>query len=360
MQKDMHYYGTYAMARAAGLKRNVAETIATAAQFVDDNAHKGTIEFVGGGSIDKEATAHGAYDINNTVFEKTDQRQVWVPFHFLPGNKGDAFTERLMCQKNSSVAQGMLRHHFRYSASSFFVELLGVTAHVYADTFSHYGFSGVSSRRNRIVNDSFRFYEMDKQSTKKLHQEGRKLKETLASSGFLDNIQSFFAEEFSGALGHGAAVHYPDLPYLIWDFEYEQSGIKSEVRNNQETFHEACCELYKMFEKAGELQKKLSEEGSRRELHEISDTIKSILALHGEEEERANAWRNAALDGKLFSAKEEIPEYNDWNNDFDALDKESEAELVLDTHIFRFFQAAAMHRTYVLRDLLPSYGLVVA
>jgi len=36
MQEDMHYYGTYAMARAAGLKAAHAKVIAYAAQYVDD------------------------------------------------------------------------------------------------------------------------------------------------------------------------------------------------------------------------------------------------------------------------------------------------------------------------------------
>ena len=36
MQYDMHYYGTYAMAAAAGIPKRDAESIATAAQFVDD------------------------------------------------------------------------------------------------------------------------------------------------------------------------------------------------------------------------------------------------------------------------------------------------------------------------------------
>ena len=31
----------------------------------------------------------------------------------------------------------------------------------------------------------------------------------------------------------------------------------------------------------------------------------------------------------------------------------------MDTHIWRFYQAAAVHRTYVLRDLLPKHGLIV-
>ena len=36
MQKDMHFYGVYAMARAAGIKPDSAYTIAYASQFVDD------------------------------------------------------------------------------------------------------------------------------------------------------------------------------------------------------------------------------------------------------------------------------------------------------------------------------------
>ena len=36
MQIDMHFYGIYALARAAGIKPDSAHTIASASQFVDD------------------------------------------------------------------------------------------------------------------------------------------------------------------------------------------------------------------------------------------------------------------------------------------------------------------------------------
>ena len=36
MQLDMHFYGVYALARAAGLKPETAEIVACASQFVDD------------------------------------------------------------------------------------------------------------------------------------------------------------------------------------------------------------------------------------------------------------------------------------------------------------------------------------
>jgi hypothetical protein len=88
MQIDMHYYGTYAMARAAGITREAARVIAIAAQFVDDNAAKESISFRDGGRLDAQATAHQAVYRKNIDLE--DQRRIWVPFHFLPGNQGKA------------------------------------------------------------------------------------------------------------------------------------------------------------------------------------------------------------------------------------------------------------------------------
>ena len=39
-------------------------------------------------------------------------------------------------------------------------------AHVYADTFSHYGFSGVSSRNNKVDGSSFELDVEDKVESK--------------------------------------------------------------------------------------------------------------------------------------------------------------------------------------------------
>ena len=106
MQKDMHYYGTYAMARAAGLAPKVCQTIATAAEFVDDNGDRETIEFPDGGRLDFVPTAHHAADIKN--IDRHDQRLIWVPFHFIPGNQGRTVSERFLCRKDSGIAREMI------------------------------------------------------------------------------------------------------------------------------------------------------------------------------------------------------------------------------------------------------------
>ena len=38
---------------------------------------------------------------------------------------------------------------------------LGITAHVYADTFALYGFSGIGFRRNKVDNASIEFGDLD-------------------------------------------------------------------------------------------------------------------------------------------------------------------------------------------------------
>ena len=107
MQVDMHYYGTYAMARAAGLSPADCRIIVIAAQFVDDNAGKDTIWFADGARLDVDATAHHAFDVAN--IDPEDQRHVWVPFHFIPGNRGTEYTERLICRQDSQVVRELKR-----------------------------------------------------------------------------------------------------------------------------------------------------------------------------------------------------------------------------------------------------------
>ena len=65
MQIDMHYYGVYAMARAAGLTREASGRIATASELVDDNAEEEHVEFGDGGRLDLMPTAHHTLDTEN-------------------------------------------------------------------------------------------------------------------------------------------------------------------------------------------------------------------------------------------------------------------------------------------------------
>ena len=374
MQIDMHYYGAYAMARAAGLKRETAWVVATSAQFVDDNAARSRVTFRDGSRIDTEATAHHPLDLSNR--DDRDQRRVWVPFHFIPGNVGATYTERLKCRMDSGIAREMRDHHLTYADRAFAPHLLGIAAHVYADTFSHYGFSGVSSRGNKVDNGSFRFHEKVEGAdgaTAKLSSEMRDyitgkvasfFGKRGAHGGLLTNIKSWIAEEASGALGHGSVATLPDRPYLVWSFDYERpdavAGIRS-TRNNPVTFLAGCRALHDMFRRFARLRPDV-DTGAGRDFEAIAPRVREILLTQGNEAERVEAWQNAARAGTLFGeAGEAIPAYEGegWNAQWESLDGGDDYGIAMDTHIWRFYQAAALHRTYVLRDLLPKHGLIV-
>ncbi|MCY4458969.1 MAG: hypothetical protein OXC26_00990 [Albidovulum sp.] len=368
MHSDLHYYGTYAMARAAGLLPEVAQTIATAAQFVDDNDDNAqAIAFEDGGRLNIIPTAHPLVHIDNTDLFENDQRTVWLPFHFLPGNYGESISERLVCRKNSEIAQEMVDSCLSLVEKPFGLQIVGIAAHVYADTFSHYGFSGVSSRWNMVNGNSISLKndERDDASEKRFRSKYGSTMEGLRNwrQRLLDRLQSGAAESGTGALGHGAVLKYPDYPYLQWEFSYEHSEwreSKSE-RDNVATFLEACEELHKIFCQIGQ-KKSDTKADDGRDFDDIRAKLIDILRTREtNREKRALVWCEAAVKGDLFAKAEAIRPYrgNHWKNDIEVLKNEQISRLTVNMPVFRFFQAAAIYRTYVLRDLLPKHGLVL-
>lgn len=375
MQIDMHYYATYAMARAAGINSDDARIIATSAQFVDDNVAKSHVEFRDGTRIDQEATAHHPIDLSNR--DDRDQRQVWVPFHFIPGNVGDDYTERLKCRIDSPIIQELRDHHLNYSNRGFTLHLLGITAHVYADTFSHYGFSGVGSRGNRVRHGSFRFHEEVEDaddSTAQLSTEMRQYVMEKANrffknrgdhGGLIPNIKGWLGENLSGALGHGSVATLPDRPYLVWSFDYERSdavaGNRS-VRNNPATYLEGCRALHSMFSRFADMRANAQDGSDSRDFENISSRVQEVLLVQADKNGRIQAWQEAARSGGIFGSRgEEIPEYEgySWNDQWDQLDGSEDYRAAKDLPVWQFYRAAALHRTYVIRDLLPKYELAV-
>ena len=157
MQIDMHFYATYTLARAAGIPSRDAKIIAHAAQYVDDSNSQDIERHPDGGMLYLIATAHHPFKAAwDSWVDHNEQRRVWVPFHFLPGGSGDTLEEKLLCIADSQIARKMIEHHIDVAAGNcpFGLQLLGIAAHVYMDTFAHYGFSGIGSRYNLVMEDS--------------------------------------------------------------------------------------------------------------------------------------------------------------------------------------------------------------
>ena len=123
MQKDVHFYLTYALCRKSGIPAKDARTIAWADQYTDELT---------------KADLHGMQTQSDT-FGNWDDRQiqlsVLVPFHFVPGNdrkhpwKTTRDSKRVQTLVNLALETGNLFQ-------------LGIALHALQDTFSHEGFSG--------------------------------------------------------------------------------------------------------------------------------------------------------------------------------------------------------------------------
>ena len=121
MQKDFHFYLTYALARRVGIPARTAQEIAWADQYTDDLT---------------EADLHGIQTQSAILGNWSDrqiQLSVLVPFHFIPG--GDR-RHPWMTTRNSLRA----KHLVQNALSDVFQ--LGIALHGLQDTFSHENFSG--------------------------------------------------------------------------------------------------------------------------------------------------------------------------------------------------------------------------
>jgi len=243
MQIDFHHGGTYVIARFAGFGHREAETIAYCSQYVDDATNSGAIRFNNGAMYSRISSAHKMLDYRN--FEKLANHFVWIPFHFLPGNGGrragenpaGSFVEKIVCRPDSFVAREMVGSCIQEKDAPYGLHRLGISMHVYADTWAHQGFAGVNHEINEV--------------------------QTLVDSGhpdpgFTNKLKDFFGDAFDETvsrfvggtlpLGHGPALSFPDRPYLSWHYRDSRGQIVR--RDNTEIFLEAAdgmCRAMQQF-----------------------------------------------------------------------------------------------------------------
>ena len=146
--------------------------------------------------------------------------------------------------------------------------LTGVVLHAYADTFAHYGFSGTSSVLNKVKNIKIlnALYRNDEHDVKALlakhGSDGsddrydvtsfrRRYWREVGNTSFLGRlwrcIKRESLESVSRALGHAAALTYPDISWLSFQLTYDNG--RAQVRNNPKSFMCFLKETYQLFNK---------------------------------------------------------------------------------------------------------------
>jgi hypothetical protein len=349
MQVDMHFYGTYAIARIAGFSSDQARTIATAAEFVDEAVAAEPVEMNGLTYVLPVVSAHRMYDLaeNSNVM---DQWRVWLPFHFLPGGYGNRVADRVVCawgEPDNVAVESIIKLALDQKVQRHDLHMLGIVTHVLQDTYAHYGFSGFATDRNRI-----------RQST---------LVSPIDDFGDLLNVlwgKASGALAEGSRLGHASVSTCPDIPHLSWRFRYEERpaipvDYDLENRDNQHSFYLSCTRLHALYRAflagAGSIGEP---DGHAAFAPQAEASIKAILAGDDNDKDgRSELWRERIEADGLFpvSRDDRDLQYDDAGWRFDIMRNNAVAAT---THAYQFNQAAARYLDHVHNQVLPGLGIL--
>ena len=348
MQTDFHHAVTYALARLAGFSKDEAAIIGYAAQYVDDAVEEGTIVFDNGALYSRTASAHKMLDYRN--LEMLKNSTCWVPFHFLPGNGGlpaeknpeGPFINKLITVPNSPVAQDMIRACIADRSSAYALHRLGISMHVYADTWAHQGFAGVS----HVVNNA----------TDITDESGK------PDTRVMTKLQNFFINN-ALPLGHGCVLSNPDRPWMVWAYT---NGLGQRIeRNNPRDYIEASDAMVKAMQRfrAGDPDANVPGISDK----DKETLLKLFMGIKVEEEmPRHQAWCDMLTRGAFGFADK--PVYvpkgpGSWKHAAlgDVEDGKATFSPAFVTSNWKMFHDALMaHRFDVIYRVLPRFGILIA
>jgi hypothetical protein len=352
MQIDFHHTVTYVTARLAGFKHGQADIIAHAAQYVDDATSSGPVYFENGAIFSRISSAHEMVDVRN--LQKLANQQAWLPFHFLPGNDGlgpgqnpeGSFVRKIICKPDSPIARKMVRQAILDQDKPYGLHRLGVTLHVYADTWAHQNFAGLHHEINEVEDPV----------------------ET-GSSGVFDSvgdrIKLDMIDDIAPALGHGRAYVLPDMPFLAWKYK---NGHGEEIRrHNTDEFCEAADQLCRAMQQYRERDPNFSAPGiGNKDMHRIQDLFGAIKKENAEKRHRD--WLQSIREGVFSFGSEEVfyagKSDGSWKGDALGTSEDQRQypwkKHFLESNWKLFHDAIQVHRLYVVHDLLPQYGICAA
>lgn len=334
MQSDMHYCATFCMAVAAGIEVATAKRIATASQWVDELLLPDHVLC----DLESEAVSMFArlLPFHGSVPVPQDNTKGYPQFlfHFFPGCTGNTPESQWICVKDSQAVRRLLQLHAMRirQGQEDAPELAGIAAHVYLDTFSHYGFVGFSHPMNRVDLDSVSLGIRDLlvfEQVRSKWERGRKKHRQAAK------------------LEHGriSVGPFPDLPFLKWTFLYQDG--RREWRDNSQLFLEACQKLYLFF---SGIAHDLGGPGKPVPFEVFRQQIEHVIHTEALHKERQLLWTQQAQNGIFSDGKSLMlppcPKPASPN-----------AGAAAPKSMDLFLSALEQHYESVMRDVLPQYGV---
>lgn len=248
MQKDFHYYATYAAAILAGYTHEESLAICYSDQLTD-LCSKSFLSKLGGPlSAATTQLAMEMADAGTDMISRQDITRIWASFHFLPydlnvARKGCSklylHKYSLICNPNSDLVVETV------NLGKISLQATGIAMHVLADTWAHRYFAGTPSL---VINntDSW-FFE--------LLPEGEGFRERRITfrhnptapddleKGVYTNSLFQASENAIMNLGHGRAGHLPDYSFIRYKYLPAWGDYEEVIKDNPRDYYMAFCQM---------------------------------------------------------------------------------------------------------------------
>lgn len=326
MNIDFHYYVIHYLCNLSGFSEKDAHTVAYASQFVDHNILAYHIKT-------PRELYYSIPTQNYGFWDEYFPKEVYIPFHFFPGDpskardlREDGRENRLCCTQNSPRVKQLLikalksRDLFR----------IGIALHTFADSWAHQNFSGLVEDWNRLDQRSL-----------------------------------------VPAIGHAQAFRKPDQPLLVWE---DRRLVRRQRRvYNRDRVIKAARQIYKYLRTyhkldfkdvdlvQWQLDKLLGDQDSEKSSDErISDfIIQENMMKYDRSEwlEEAFELRENPGDDRLFTGYDKLLWLRDamlYRSSLVVQKPVQALEGFYDSHFYRFQHAAREHKiaaASILSDL---------
>ncbi len=139
MNAEFHYYSIYALALEAGFSENDAGLLAGSSQYVDNAMLPYVVETA-------EKRVELIVTQNYLFWNDEVRRDIYLPFHFIPGNERKACESRQDGRSNrfNVVPNGpLVKDNLIAALQTRNLYRIGIALHSFADSWAHQNFSGL-------------------------------------------------------------------------------------------------------------------------------------------------------------------------------------------------------------------------
>ncbi|MCP4108617.1 MAG: hypothetical protein GY749_24225 [Desulfobacteraceae bacterium] len=367
MNLDFHYYGTYTAAKLAGYSSAEAATIAYAAQYVDVSdrdhlEHEGRALVTGTTMVPTVESVYTLATKNIVQWSSANVNEsvnIWLPFHFLPGNFGAGqrvqyngettslgiwarwrYTHEyenyfgLMCLNDSDLLARVVNQVVESDSQT--LELIGLTMHVLADTWSHTYYAGIPAW---YINDAgSQVTNILPDNSRNAGQITQDMWQVSPRNAWITTPVMPYYNSYA-YLGHGRMGHLPDLPYLHYEYYPNWAGGEAQTRDNTPLFCNAFWQMVYAMTCIRSKQPFKTREYSANPAHD--SLITSILSARVDDQ--STMWVDKINAGMNFDPPA-LFDASKWKDEYMR-------NPTPESSYHRFNTAARSHLDFVLNDL---------